>query len=324
MLVLGREVQIGSGYADLVAIEPSGRLVLIEVKLARNAEARRAIVAQVLTYAAFLKGTQPTDLERNILGRHLHQRNYAGLIAALTANDQEGSFDPEEFTPQLAAGLAEGRFRLVFVLDEAPRELVQLVGFLESISDKLVIDLVTVSSYNVNGTQVLIPQRVDPQQPAKLLSGGPTTLPPASGRLTDGPDHFLATINADPEPLRQPLQRLARWAIKLEEQGLVRLQTYHGPLFLTLLPRLRTDNVGLVTIYHGDSRGPSIQFFRSVFQRRAPNSIDRIEALINGKIGQGNTTYDISEALLEALAEAYREAAIGKIESLPEDKAPVS
>ncbi len=42
LIVVGREVQLGSGYADLVAIEPSGRLAIIEIKLARNAEARRA------------------------------------------------------------------------------------------------------------------------------------------------------------------------------------------------------------------------------------------------------------------------------------------
>jgi hypothetical protein len=52
LVMVGREVQLGSGYADLVAVEPSGRVVVIEVKLARNAEARRAVVAQVLAYAA--------------------------------------------------------------------------------------------------------------------------------------------------------------------------------------------------------------------------------------------------------------------------------
>src|SRR5947208_11899103 len=52
LVVVGREVQLGGGYADLLAVEPSGRLAVIEVKLARNAEARRAVVAQVLTYAA--------------------------------------------------------------------------------------------------------------------------------------------------------------------------------------------------------------------------------------------------------------------------------
>jgi len=52
LVVWGKDVGLGNGYADLVAIEPSGRLVVVEIKLSRNAEARRAVVAQVLTYAA--------------------------------------------------------------------------------------------------------------------------------------------------------------------------------------------------------------------------------------------------------------------------------
>jgi RecB family endonuclease NucS len=40
LTVLGREVRLGAGYADLIAMESSGRLVVIEVKLAGNAEVR--------------------------------------------------------------------------------------------------------------------------------------------------------------------------------------------------------------------------------------------------------------------------------------------
>ena len=54
LVVLGSEVSLGSGWADLLAVETTGRPVIIEVKLARNAEARRAIVAQALSYAAWL------------------------------------------------------------------------------------------------------------------------------------------------------------------------------------------------------------------------------------------------------------------------------
>ena len=43
--VLGSEVQLGSGFVDIVAVEEDGRPVIIEVKLGRNAEARRAVVA---------------------------------------------------------------------------------------------------------------------------------------------------------------------------------------------------------------------------------------------------------------------------------------
>ena len=53
LIVLGREVQLGSGRADLFAIEPSGCFAIIEIKLASNAEARRAVIAQVLAYAAY-------------------------------------------------------------------------------------------------------------------------------------------------------------------------------------------------------------------------------------------------------------------------------
>jgi hypothetical protein len=42
-----------NGFADLIAIEPNGRISVIEIKLARNAEARRAVIAQVLAYAAY-------------------------------------------------------------------------------------------------------------------------------------------------------------------------------------------------------------------------------------------------------------------------------
>ena len=63
LLILGREVPLGSGYADLVGVETSGRPVIIEVKLAENNEARRAVVAQVLAYAASLHGTTREQLE---------------------------------------------------------------------------------------------------------------------------------------------------------------------------------------------------------------------------------------------------------------------
>jgi hypothetical protein len=34
--MIGKEVLLGNGYADLVAVEPSGRLVVVEMKLSRN------------------------------------------------------------------------------------------------------------------------------------------------------------------------------------------------------------------------------------------------------------------------------------------------
>jgi len=90
LVVIGREFPLGNGYADLLAVEPTGRLAIIEVKLARNAEARRAVVSQVLAYAAYLAGTDPVILQRDLVGRYLRDRGHETLADAVAAVDPRG------------------------------------------------------------------------------------------------------------------------------------------------------------------------------------------------------------------------------------------
>jgi len=122
------------------------------------------VVAQALSYAAFLHGTDAERLEREILGRHLRERGHGSLLDALKAMCKRASTR----TPSGMGSrdsLNRGAFRIVVVLDEAPTELIRLVGYLEAIGgDHLTVDLVTVAAYEVNGTQVLIPQSVEPER----------------------------------------------------------------------------------------------------------------------------------------------------------------
>ncbi len=314
LVVVGKEVLLGNGYADLVAIEPSGRLVIVEIKLSRNAEARRAVVAQILTYAAHLKGLNPEAVERDVLGLHLRDRGYESIQDAIASNDQEGSFDRAAFSQGLAECLTKGHFRLVLVLDEAPRELVTLVGYLESVTDELAIDLIAVSAYDVGASRVLVPQRVDAERPAQEPLPPKPSSPGPEGRYVEGAEDFAATVESAKEGQRSLLRRLHEWAVFLDREGLVRLGTYHakGGDMTTLLPRLRADNAGLVTIYNYSGTA-SLQFWRSVFERRAPESLPRVEQSAPVHVGQGNTTYEVSDELLGALSDAYREAASGKI-----------
>ena len=123
LVVIGREVRLGSGVADLIAVEPSGRLAVIEVKLSGNPESRRAVIAQVLAYAAFLRGLSVDALESEVLGAHLAKRGYSSIADAIGSSDQTGAFDGAQFRVGLEAALSTGGFRLVLVLDEAPLEL---------------------------------------------------------------------------------------------------------------------------------------------------------------------------------------------------------
>ena len=88
---------------------------------------------------------------------HLQKRGYESIASAVASNDQQGIFDKDDFTQQLTESLAQGRFRLVLVLHQAPPELIRLVGYLQSVTDKLLIDLVTVASYEVGSTQIVVP-----------------------------------------------------------------------------------------------------------------------------------------------------------------------
>jgi hypothetical protein len=306
LTILGREVRLGTGSADLLAVESSGRLVIIEVNLAGNAESRRAVVAQVLSYAGYLQGLDPRQLESQVLAAKLGPAG--SVLAAVEADDQQHGIDPTAFQDGLARTLADGSFRLVIVLDSAPDELLQVIGYLELITDKIDIDLVTVTAYDASGSRVLVPQRVEPARRVRELSDAQLNDRQA-GILYPGSAQFRASIADAPPDRHDLLERLADWADTLDRDGLVRLSTYRGKSgMISLLPRLASDNAGLVTIYN-DLKSAYVQFWRGVFERRAPSSIAAVEAAAGIELKRGNWTPHISDELLDALTGAYEEAA---------------
>lgn len=307
LVVVGREVQLGANWADLVAVEPSGRLAIVEIKLGKNAESRRAVIAQVLTYASFLHGLGRDQVEA-LLAPHLLERGYGSLPEAVSANDQEGAFDPQSFSAGLTQCLHDGGFRLVIVLDEAPPELVRLAGYLAAIAANVVIDLITVTSYDIAGTNLVVPRRLSLERAAPEAT---PSVPSATGKTgyVAGADTFATSIDSAPPDSQGDLRRLLGWAMDLESQGLAKLRSYVGKTNgVTLLPYVRGENVGLVTIWNANGAG--LSFWRSVFERRAPETLKRIEAMPDApSIGQGTYVSSVSDDILRELTIAYREAA---------------
>ena len=307
LTVLGREVTLGHGSADLVAVEDSGRLCIIEAKLAKNPDARRAVVAQVLTYAAHLRGIDPSALETGPLQKHLHQRDFETIEEAVRADDQEDLFDAATFRAGLSESLATGKFRLVIVLDDAPNELAVLVGYLESMTPDLQIDLITVSAYEVGGTQVIVPQRVDPERLEAELSTE-VGRPGSQTRYEPGAEEFKKAINFLPESRWPTFNKLVDWAERLESEGATRLSSTIIPTDdqWVLRPLVPGFDSGLISIRQ--KKDVYISFYRSAFEKHAPNSLAAIEELLNIKIGHGDTAFDISNELLDLLTAAYQEA----------------
>ncbi len=305
LTVLGREVRLGSGYADLIAVESTGRLVIIEVKLSTNAESRRAVVAQVLSYAGYLQGLDLQQLESQILREHLGASG--SVLGAVQADEHQDLMDPAAFYAGISRSLADGGFRLVIVLDSAPDELIQVVGYLQMVTDKADIDLVTVTAYEVDGSRVLVPQRIEPARRTQEMSDAAVSAR-QSGTQTDGSRDFRGAISQAAPEFRDDLARLTDWAESLEAEGLARLATRSGTSGITSLkPLLHSDGVALVTITC-DVKSSYMQLFRSVFERCAREAIPAVEAALGARITQGNSTRAFTEELLMALTDAYRQA----------------
>lgn len=70
--------------------------------------------------------------------------------------------------------------------------------------------------------------------------------------------------------------------------------------------------MSLATVNCGPNSA-SVQLFGSVFDRRAPESKPRVEAIIGKPMGQGTGVKEVGDAFLAALTAAYEEAAQGKL-----------
>lgn len=313
LVVVGREVNLGGNSADLVAIEPDGRLVIVEIKLAKNAEARRAVVAQILTYAAYFRGLDLETLELGILGSHLHKRGFARLSEAAASSAQNGSFDEGAFEQGLRESLGQGRFRSVLVLDDAPPELVRLVGYLEAVADKLLIDLITVAAYDLGGTQIVVPQRVEPERASPPVAVASMPKNDSVEIFAEGAEAFVASVDKVSAGHEPQMGRLLTWAATLENAGIAKLVTFLGKSgYASLRPFVLGESIGLVTIIF--DKGPVLCMYRSVFERRAPRSLAFIDQRSDlPKIGNGRYTREISDELLVELTNAYREAAEGRL-----------
>lgn len=315
LTILGSEVQLGAGYADILAVEPSGRPAIIEVKLAYSQEARSAIVSQALYYAAFLQGLTVENLEQKFAVRdHLETAGHKSILEAVQANGQDGIVDADSFTNSLQGFLDRGEFRLVLVLDGVPDELARIVSYLDAMTiQALTIDLITVSVYDVNDTQVVLPQRVvlalnAEGIHAKSDASKPTTKSQEPVR-SEGSQAFRDAIAHASGEDRDTFDKLIVWAEQIAELPDVRLVSTIGVAKVTLNPILLTEGVGLVTISaYDNNQKPVIYGNRSVFERRAPNSLADIEQNFpDFKIGFG-TVVPTSDEFLDALTAPYREA----------------
>jgi hypothetical protein len=316
--MLGHEVMCGNGYADLIAVElDAARPVLIEVKMAANTDRRQALT-QVLGYAAYLRRLDYAGLEARV-APHLSKAGLESVAAAAAAAAADVPLDASEFETALRDSMKDGRLRCVIVLDRAPVDLIELVGYLQDVSnDKLALDLITVTAYKVGDRRVLVPQLVEPDR-SQVTAAAAGGSPPAQTAFVEGSARFEEAIPEAPDESQEPLRELLSWARDLERDGLAELWTYIGKGRWVLNIQLPGQRRSMVVVWN--DHGASLSPYRTVLQKVAPRALGNLEAR-SVHVRQGNTLKPPFDGdLLNIFRAAYEEAngKTGSAEPTPAD-----
>lgn len=137
LLCIGREVPVGSGdtkgYIGNLYITPTGHLVIVETKLFRNQESRRAVVSRIVGYAKELQQWDAEMLDA-MAGNYFYQRDgqAARIIDAMAAKGYLTFSDEAALTDAINDHLMEASFMLLIVGDGIRSNVYQLAEYLNN------------------------------------------------------------------------------------------------------------------------------------------------------------------------------------------------
>lgn len=162
LICIGKEVKVGtgsSGYIDNLYVSATGRVVIVETKLFRNQESRRAVVAQIIDYAKDVQGWTLEDLDNVASEYTFHRRGQASRVFDLML---EAGYltveDSARFTDAVNRSLKNADFLLLIVGDGIRSGIEKLADFISSYtSNSFKLGLLELELYEHNGGTIVIP-----------------------------------------------------------------------------------------------------------------------------------------------------------------------
>ena len=155
---------------DLLLIDQDATPTLVEVKRGSNPEIRRTVVGQMLEYAAHARHSWTADdIRRHFEETQTNQGRDANdtlrEFLGLEGDDGEEELDDgalgeraDGFWDRVATNLAANRLRLLFVADEIPAPLAQVVEFLNEQMFNIEVMAVEIKQFNGASIQTLVPR----------------------------------------------------------------------------------------------------------------------------------------------------------------------
>ena len=239
LIGVATEVYCGHGYIDNLFVTADGGIALVETKLWRNPEARRAVVAQALDYASALAQMSYTEFERAAL---------AGLFPTAAPKptslyeivaQQADALDEPAFIDAVSINLRRGRMLVIAAGDGLRSETKVLAELLQSHAGaRFTFALVAIELFRHGADEILAVPRtiaktvliergvvrilddravVDPPPPAVAPASGRSS---ASARVTMTEEMFMETMAARspslPAAIRTFLDRAADLGVRAD------------------------------------------------------------------------------------------------------------
>jgi hypothetical protein len=145
-------------YLDNLFVTPNGGLVIVEVKLWRNPEARRSAIAQAMEYAAAIFRMGYNDLEAVVqkarAARGLPPSSLFGVVSS-----QYAHIDQTEFHDAVARNLARGRAVIAVLGDGIREEMLSLATLVQGhAGHRFTFALVELAVYDIGANaRVIVP-----------------------------------------------------------------------------------------------------------------------------------------------------------------------
>ena len=140
LIFLKREVHLkATGKIDVLMMSPAGIITVVEVKLAKNAESRREVLAQIFDYVSTLSEYSYYDLDRVTDNR--------------LSEEVSGLDNSAELPRIIENNLKSGTIRLIIAVDDANDNLRRLTRFLSNHTD-FDLNLIEIKKYRNQGTDI--------------------------------------------------------------------------------------------------------------------------------------------------------------------------
>jgi len=141
----------GSGSTDLVGIDAKGNIYIMETKLAKNPEAKRQVIGQILEYAAYMheKGFDWLD--------SVVKKQKGVSLSEYFEHQNDPNWDKETFEQNIADNLASGTFKLFIVVDEINSDLQRIINYMRNVLKVEIYALELKYFKDATGMEILVP-----------------------------------------------------------------------------------------------------------------------------------------------------------------------